>query len=170
MTTSEAAFLAIPDPEPAVTTPGVGAVNLAPIFTRAHLGNGLLIPFRRALSSDFASGGGADLVMASLRQILGTRADDGRVAGELPWRPDFGSTVYKLAFLALDETYGALARTYISAAVARWEPRARVTGFSAQRVVDASGYRALLRLTFDVVDSASGNALYRNQNLEIPLA
>jgi phage baseplate assembly protein W len=171
MTTSEATFFSIPDPAPAITVAGVGATLLAPIATRGHLGFGLLTPFQRAKSSDFAAGGGPGLVLSALRQILGTRADDGRVAGELPWRPDFGAVIYKLAFLALDETYGALARTYITSAIARWEPRARVTGFSATRVVDAAGNRALLRLTVDIVDSASpGNILYRNQTLDIPLA
>ena len=57
------------------------------------LGVGLLSPFRRG-ARDFVSGGGVELVRSSVRQILGTRAAVGKFAGELPWRPNFGSKLW----------------------------------------------------------------------------
>ena len=48
---------------------------------------GLLIPFRRDLKRDFATGTGRELLASKVRQVLMTEGPTPRSQGELPWRP-----------------------------------------------------------------------------------
>lgn len=162
----------IPEPEaPSPSTPGVGDSTLVPFQERTGTGYGLLTPFRRDKKSDFASGGLAALVRSCVGQVLGTRADDGRMTGELPWRPEFGSHLHKLGFLPIDETFAAIVRTKIIAAIGQWEPRARVTKVRVSRVYNHDqNIVALVYIDFDVVQAGSNNVLVANQTLEVPIA
>lgn len=98
---------------------------------RAFLGFGLLTPFRRDQKGDFAAGEEAELVLACVAQVLGTRCSAmtpyGAAQGELPWRPTFGSRLYTLAHRNLDDPVTQqLARVYASDALEQWEPRFKV--------------------------------------------
>lgn len=115
-------------PAPAASS---GAAIGRPIgvrMDRAFLGFGLLAPFRRDLKGDFAAAGEEALVRSCVGQVLGTRcaSPDGRLQGELPWRPAFGSLLYLLRHRNLDETTSQLARVYAAEAIERWEPRYRL--------------------------------------------
>src|SRR5574340_1155777 len=88
------------------------------------LGYGLIRPFRHDGRNDFAAAGGVVLVRAAVGQILGTMAGNGTTTqGEIPWRTEFGSLVHLLRHRKLDATTQALARTWVTDALARWEPR-----------------------------------------------
>lgn len=126
------------------------------------LGFGLLRPFRRDQQLDFAAAGGARLVEACVGQVLGTRCASGFSEGELPWRDEFGSLLYLLRHREIDETTQELARVYVAQALARWEPRVRVTGVEVlAEEVDGLGPVALaIRVQFDLVSRmAPGNSV-----------
>lgn len=98
------------------------AISQTPID---FLGNGLLIPFRRG-PRDFVSGKGVELIRSAVRQILNTRAASGELAGELPWRPDFGNQIWILRHRNNDSTLREAAAAYVADALS-WEPRVDVT-------------------------------------------
>ena len=60
-------------------------------------------------------------IRQSIRQILGTRP------GERAMRPDFGCGLHSLVFEPNTAVYQALARRRILDALARWEPRIKVS-------------------------------------------
>ncbi len=164
-------FPLIPEPDAPAPAVGTGDALLAPFQERAGLGHGLLTPFRRDRKADFASGGMTALIKACVGQILGTRADDGRMTGELPWRPEFGSVLYQLRMLPIDETFAHLVRSKVTAAVQRWEPRARVTKVQVFRQYNSDqNIVALVKVTFDIVQAGTTNILVANQALEVPIA
>lgn len=108
----------------------------------------MLIPFRRE-RGDYASGTGVDLILSHAQQILGTRCSDGRDNdGELEWLPEFGSLLYKLRHQNIKPVMAYQARAYVVGALARWEPRLRV---SQVRVAE-DGRRILIYSQVRVVD------------------
>ena len=162
-------LLAEPPPPDAVGGGG-GVAGLAPIEDRSLLGYGLLAPLRRDRRLDFASAGGVQLVRSAISQILGTRADDGRMTGELPWRPEMGSLLHRLQYAAIDDSFASLVRSRVIGAISLWEPRARITSVQVVRAADAQGHlQALIRVAFDIVQSGTQNVLVRNQQLDVPL-
>lgn len=169
--TTEATFPLIEDEETVPVTPGVGSPFLAPIEERAGYGFGLLVPFRRDARNDFISGGGTALLGSAILQVLGTRADNGRMTGELPWRADFGSLTYLLKFSNIDEIWAATARAYISSALATWVPQVKIRDFKVllSNIPDQAT-RAVISLTYDVIQSGTNNLVARNQQVEIPVA
>lgn len=151
---------ATPEPESAV-----GRVS--------PFGYGLLRPFVRDRKRDWAADGGARLVAACIGQILGTRCSSEFTQGELPWRDEFGSLLYLLRHRPNDETTRELARVYVAEAVARWEPRAKVTAVMVT-TEDAGGglgrVLTVIRVRFDLVSqSGPGNAVLL-QGLEVDVA
>jgi phage baseplate assembly protein W len=143
---------------------------LAALEDRTLLGRGLVVPFRRDKRHDFHAASGAELVRSAISQVLAVRADNGRMTGELPWRPEFGSLLYSLQHTGVDEVFAALARSRVVSAISQWEPRARVTSTQVLRVTDTAGQvTALLRVTYDLVQVGSQNVLTRNQQLDVPL-
>lgn len=121
---------------------------------KGFLGFGLVHPFRRDHRNDFVAAGDAQLVRASIAQILGTLGggDDG--AGELPWRTEFGSQLYLLRHQKNDAVLSELARVYIVDALARWEPRVVVR--SAKVTREANVLTSYLR--YDIIaNNVPGN-------------
>lgn len=114
------------------------------------LGVGLLYPFRRG-SRDFVSGEGVDLVRASVRQILGTRATHGDLVGELPWRPDFGSKLWVLRHRANDPTLADQAEAFAREALL-WEPRAEVTEVVVEQEPAAAPNELRVRVKYRVIE------------------
>lgn len=156
-----------------VGTPSLSRPYAAP-FSPPYLGFGLLTPFRRDQKADFAAGGGAALVKSCVGQVLGMDAsDDAGNAGELPWRPELGSWLYKLTFANVDdEVTEHIAKVYVAEALQRWEPRVvlKSATLSRKKTVEAND-TLVLHLVYDLVSSnAPGNqVLLRNvaQSLEI---
>lgn len=157
---------------------GSGSGSISRIGTSTglpqYLGFGLLTPFRRDEKSDFASGGGADLVKSGVRQVLNTDASGGLNQGELWWRPEFGSLLYRLRFAPLDETTAQLARVYVIDALRRWEPRVVVKEVTVSEKASVPGGvldTRIIKLRYDVITSTTpGNQVFlRNQELEVSL-
>ncbi len=121
------------------------------------LGFGVTRPFRRDKKGDFASAGGAKLVIAAVGQILGTRGAVPGAAqqGEVPWRSGFGSLIHTLKHAPNNVILRELARTHTLDALKRWEPRVIVKNVDAERIdVDAGKSRAvLIAVKFNMIAS-----------------
>lgn len=150
----------LPSPAPGPgSTPTRGRLVARPVpLLNAFLGGGILRPFRRDQKNDFAHGSGEVLVRACVEQVLGTlgSTDDASIQGELPWRPEFGSVLYRLKQRNNDPTLQQLARVYIADALARWEPRVvlKSTLVTTQKVntQEVGGDDALvIRLVYDII-------------------
>lgn len=101
---------------------------------KPFLGFGLLSPFRRDQKSDFAAAGAERLVRSCIGQVLGMEGTSGEEhIGELPWRPELGSVLYRLRHRNNDETLQHLARVYVVDALQRWEPRVLVKDVSIEK-------------------------------------
>jgi len=163
-------FPVLEEPPPIEASAGAAGANAASAGERSLLGYGLLTPFRRDRKADFTAGGGYELVRSAIAQVLAVRADDGRMTGELPWRPEFGSLLHRLQYANLDEAYGDLVRSRVVSAIDRWEPRARVMKVQVLRGLDAQGQvSAFVRVEFQIVQAGSGNVLAGTEKLDVPL-
>lgn len=142
-----------------------------PSFSEAlRYGQGLVVPFTRQAASDFQTGTSAALVRSSVAQVLATRADDGVVSGELPWRPEFGSLLHRLRFMNTDDVFDALVRTRVVGAISQWEPRCRVKNVEVARVDSGRGDLVTrILVTYDLV-TTSGTVLAQNQSLVVTRA
>lgn len=158
-------------PAPVAGDAGFGA---AIVGGQAFLGFGLLRPFVRDQKLDWAAAGGVRLVKAALGQILGTRAASEFTEGELPWRDEFGSLLHLLRHRNNDETTRELARVYVAGAVARWEPRVRITGVAirAEEVEGQGKVAVAILVRFDLIRrNVPGNqVLLPGLEVEVPLA
>jgi phage baseplate assembly protein W len=79
----------------------------------------------------------------AIRLILLTRK------GERPMRPEFGCEIHDLVFSSNDESTAGLARRYVQEALARWEPRIRVTGVTARPDPQNAG-RLMISIDFQI--------------------
>ncbi len=135
-------------------------------LARPFLGFGLLSPFRRDQRSDFAAGSDVELVKSCVAQVLGTRAQSPVSAGEVPWRPEFGSWLHLLLQKPNDVVTQQTARVYVVDALTRWEPRVRVRGvnFTKQKVQGATSAEEvmIIGLLYDLI---SANVAGNNVNL-----
>ena len=93
----------------------------------------LLAPFRRDRKRDFASGTGAELLQAKVRQVLLTLGTTPVTSGELPWRTNFGAGLERLRHQRNDDVLRELATVYVREALARWLPSVRLSGVQATR-------------------------------------
>lgn len=91
---------------------------------KERIGYGLLKPFRRE-ATDFAAGTGETLLDSCVRTVINTRAAgfEGRLAGEYPWRKNFGSWIHRLRHRNIRAGREDLGITYLAMAINRWEPR-----------------------------------------------
>lgn len=129
---------------PVTPTPGSPALTESPpipdISPIRHIfGRGILTPFQRDGKGDIANGVGAELLRSLVGQVLGTVANSPSTRGELPYRPDFGSTLTILRHHRLDGRLRELARIGVVEALKRWIPEIDVTEFSIESVSAASG-------------------------------
>lgn len=149
---------------PLATTPAPGIpadVAVSPldrvisVGAQAHLGSGLLRPFRRDKKNDFANANGLALVKASVGQVLGTHASSDYTTGELPWRPEFGSLVHLLRHRLNDEGQQELARFYVLEALQTWEPRVLLKRASITQEKSPEGENTVLvvRIVYDVIQT-----------------
>lgn len=92
---------------------------------------GLAFPFQAGETAIPAPVTDAELVRQSLLQLVQTPR------GERVMRPNYGCNVQQFVFESNNEALGQLLRTEISAAITRWEPRARVDNISISRTDSA---------------------------------
>lgn len=105
----------------------------------------LLIPFRRDLKSDFASGTGEDLEHCKVTQVLATEGATPRSAGELPWRTNFGSALHLLRHQRNDEALGELGRVFTRDALQHWMPAAPLLDVTTKGEGSSRFLRILIR-------------------------
>lgn len=111
----------VPVVTPVPTPPGLAPAASLPAF----LGYGLVTPFRRG-ANDFDADGGAALVVSCVEELLGIKCDSPISRGELPWRTEFGSLLFRLRQHNDDALLQEMAKAYVQDAIKQWEPRVRV--------------------------------------------
>jgi phage baseplate assembly protein W len=147
-------------------------VSTAQTNPQAFLGSGIVRPFRRDQKSDFANDAGAPVIRACVGQILGTQcSDEALTQGEIPWRPAFGSKLFRLRHRK-GPMLQELARHYVTEALQRWEPR--VTNVRVQSAFFRTSRVLSIHLVYDVIDKnvAGNNVILANveQTIDLPLA
>ena len=135
----------------------------------------MLRPFVRDEKNDFANGSGAELVRASIGQVIGTRTSTAQTVGELPWRPEFGSLVHTLRHSNNNTMLQQIAKGFVVDAVRRWEPRVRITGFGINRKRSLpGGPEDILEIVvqYNVIDRnvPGNNVVLGNQQAVVELA
>ena len=137
------------------TLPSSTFDGTAPTFNNAAFpdaaGYGILRPFERDDKGDFLNGGAPAIIRTALGQVLGTRSGTGSRMGELRWRPEFGSALYRLRHGNLNAVLKELAEFYVVEAITRWEPRIRITRFDISIDERAEGNALTVRMKYVVV-------------------
>jgi len=153
-------------PQMLVTDPDdPGALQLS---AEAFIGRALIRPLRRELKIDFVSATGARLIASAVGQVLGTRCDTETTTGELPWRTEFGSQLYRLRNKNNSIALVELARRYVVGALERWVPRVRVTNVRISRQSSLNGTQDVLsiRVFYKIVDQRGSNGTVLATGLE----
>ena len=117
------------------------------------LGFGLLRPFQRDGRADFSAARGEALIRSAVGQILGTIGASEITPGEIPWRTDFGSLLYRLRNQKNDAVLQELARVYVVEALKRWEPRIIVTDVAVGRLRQDGENVLAIRVRYDVIST-----------------
>ena len=124
-------------------------------------GKGLLRPFRRDGAGDFNCASDISLVRSNVGQVLGTICSSAETAGEIPWRPEFGSLLHLLRYRNLDEVTLELARVHVTDAINNWVFRVRVTDTKVR--ADLDNYTLIIRVTYDVLGNNRRSVLASGQ-------
>lgn len=142
----------------------------------AHLGRGLIRPFRRDPKADFVNAEGEAVVRACLGQILGMQGSSDFVQGELEWAPERGALLYLLRHQNNDIVLRELGRVYVLQAIARFEPRVQVksTDVFRMRSPDGNESTLVIKLVYDIIRrNVAGNQVYLSgvdQTIELKAA
>ena len=155
------------------TSPTIAAEVQASPFDRtvnvgrqAHLGNGLIRPFRRDEKNDWAHAQGLALVKSSVGQVLGTHSDGPNFQGEMPWNTEFGSLLFTLRHMNNDDVVQELARLHTVEALERWEPRVILKRVDIARQQGPTDGETVLVITivYDVIQEnrAANNVVLPN--------
>lgn len=145
---------------------GAQAASGTPSAIDSFLGFGLVRPFVRD-AADFAKAGGFEQVRSSVGQVLGTKAQSERTAGELPWRPEFGSKLYLLRHRK-GPIVEAMARAFIREALDIWEPRVEIVGITT--TFDAKQRVRTIIVTLRVIDrNVAGNNVILPGEFDVPV-
>ena len=121
----------------------------------------IVLPFRRDLKNDVASGVGRKLLISKVKQVLLTGGDTPRSGGELPWRTAFGAGLGLLRHQASGAVLEELARVYVRDAIARWLPRVELTQ------LEVSHDDNVLRLHLRVRETETGQEA-ETTTMEVP--
>ena len=142
-----------------------GALQLS---AEAFIGRSLIRPLRRELKIDWVSGTGARLIASAVGQVLGTRCDTETTTGELPWRTEFGSQLYRLRNKNNSIALVELARRYVVQSLERWVPWVRVTNVRISRQSSLNGVQDTLsiRVFYKIVDRSSSSGTVLSSGLE----
>jgi len=144
------AQLPVTDPD----DPGSAQFNIG-----TFIGKTIIRPLSREQKIDWVSATGARLVASAIGQILGTRCDSEFAGGELPWRTEFGSKVYRLRNKLNSPAMLEIARRYIIDAITNWAPWVRITKIRLARQSSTGGGENILaaRIYYDLVDENSSS-------------
>lgn len=168
----DASFPVVSGTLPSPAEPGTTTAARLPSIPDA-LGFGPVRPWRRDQKVDWATAKGSKLVASAVGQILGTRAASNFTQGELAWRDEFGSLLYLLRHRNNDATTRELARVYVADALARWEPRIRVTGVDivSEDVPGLGDVALAIRVQYDITSGSrpGNNVLLTGQETEVAL-
>ncbi len=140
-----------------VIAPDVAVSPLDRVFSlgaNAHLGRGIVRPFRRDQKNDFVNATEEALVKSAVGQVLGTRGSNERIVGELPWNTEFGSLIEILRHMNNDDALQELGRLFVVEALQRWEPRVLITRVDIFRkeAVAGGGENVLeIALVYDII-------------------
>jgi phage baseplate assembly protein W len=126
-----------------------------------RIGYGLLKPLRRE-ATDFGAGTGQPLLGSCVRTVINTRAAgfEGRLAGEYPWRKNFGTWVQSLRHSNLNMHREDMGIIFLAMAIQRWEPRV-VAETSRSTLVPTSGSdrTKTIRLYYTQSEAVSADTL-----------
>ena len=144
----------------------------AQISSLSFIGRTMIRPVTRELKIDWVNASGSRLVASAVGQILGTRSDSPEDAGELPWRTEFGSQLYRLRNRLNSPAVVELARRYVVDALATWAPWVRVTDVRAVRTGKSSSELNILaiRVRYELVDQTTTNNQIVTSSLETDVA
>lgn len=162
-------------PTESVVVPAAGDA-VAPSPIDAFLGRGIVAPLARDQKSDFTSAAGVELIRASIRRILGVRGASETAQGELRWRTEFGSQLYRLRHQNNDDVLADIARVFVADAIARWEPRVALIDTVIQQDASSFGPNTVLRITvrFGVINkNVPGNRVFLvvdKVDVDLPIA
>lgn len=99
---------------------------------------------RNPVTHDVVSVTGDEAVKRSIKNLLMTRA------GEVPFFPEFGTSLNDLLFEPIDPITTALLETEIQAVIEAYEPRVRIQSLVVTPSEDENAYN--IRLTFNLVN------------------
>jgi uncharacterized protein len=117
-------------------------------FEKDFLGKGMAVPPTRRGGADYTAARGAQLVSMGIRQILNTDK------GELPWNPNFGTTIRRQKNKLLNEDFQNLVVAELSQALREFEPRISVLNISIQ----VQGTKATVRVEWQIIErNVEGN-------------
>jgi len=89
---------------------------------------------------------GADAVMASMGNILGTPK------GSVPGHPEFGCGMNKYLFEQIDILTAHMIKEEVQYALARWEPRIKVLDINVNEDLDYN--RIDIKIAFEILNEA----------------
>ena len=123
--------------------------------TKDFLGSGWKFPPRLDARGQIELVSQEQDVEEAILMVLGTNK------GERPMRPEFGSELSKLIFAPINAATSGLAARYVREALARWEPRIRVTQVTVR---PDSGHEERLTISIDYTIPATNS----DRNLVFP--
>lgn len=153
---------------PETTRPASPPLNLTDtrnVVGTLNVGRGVIRPFRRNGEGDFVNSNDLALIRSEVEQTLGTIASSASTQGEIPWRPEFGSLLYRLRFSNLDETTAELARVYVGEAIERWNTRVQVKKITITAAPQDTTLTIIIR--YDILSSQSGSPIAVNEQAEV---
>ena len=121
-----------------------------------RFGRGVLWPLRRDSRGDFANASGREKLQNNLALILGTRGGTEQMPGEIPWRPEFGSQLFRLKHEPVNERTRALVDFYIVQAIGRFETRVRVVNSRIASVESESGTTLEIVVEYETIEGRGG--------------
>lgn len=100
------------------------------------LGIGIVGPLKISSTGEFVVKAGRELVVESVKAILGTKAAlktlNNFVASERFFRGSFGNTGYQLRHENIDDNLVALSEAIYVEAIVLWEPRVTITNVTSK--------------------------------------
>jgi phage baseplate assembly protein W len=155
---------------PETTRPASPPLNLSDtrnVVGTLNLGRGVLRPFVRNSEGDFANSNDLDLIRAEVGQTLGTIASSGDSRGEVPWRPEFGSLLYRLRYQNLDSSLVEITRAYVAEAIQTWNPRVRIR--KTVITPDLENNLLSIVLRYDILATRNRSAISENEQVQLNL-
>ena len=121
---------------------------------------GLLFPFERVQSGDFANGSGAELAIAKVLQVIGTEP------GEIDTNPEFGCPLRNLRHKNNTPMLEAMAESKIRDAFDRWLPSLVVVALRFEH----AGRRMTIVIQFNERTSSAAKSFPNDLEARVPVS